>query len=328
MVIGASRIAGVGVAHGSRVMTNQDLEQMVDTSDEWIQTRTGIRERRLAADGLAASDLAFEAGTRALGTADVEAGELDLIICATVTPDMPFPATACLVQDRLGARGAACFDLEAGCTGFLYALTVADQFISSGRYRNALVVGVELLSRITDWEDRSTCVLFGDGAGAVVLGPARAGRGILACHLGSDGGGAHLLCQPAGGSRLPATAETVAQRLHCIHMNGSEVFKFAVKVMSQASLAVLRRCGLKVEDVALWIPHQANIRIIEAAVRRLRLDPERVIVNIDRYGNMSSASVPVALAEALEAGRIRDGDVIIMVAFGAGLTWGACAIRW
>ncbi|MCL6451855.1 MAG: ketoacyl-ACP synthase III [Acetobacteraceae bacterium] len=321
-------IAGVGVAVGERVLTNHDLERMVDTTDEWIRTRTGIVERRLVAPGQAASDLATSAARQALEQAGLEPDDLDLIIVATVTPDTPFPATSCLVQRNLEARRAAAFDLSVGCTGFIYGLSVGSQFVSSGRYSAVLVIGVEVLSSIVDWTDRNTCVLFGDGAGAAVLRPASEGMGILAIHLGSDGRGADLLKLPAGGSRLPASAETVARRLHYVQMEGSEVFKFAVKVMAQASLGVLRRCGLKRSDIDLLIPHQANLRIIEAAAERLGVPWDRVVVNIHRYGNMSSASIPVALGEALAEGRVREGDVILMVAFGAGLSWASCVMRW
>jgi len=319
-------IMGLGVAIPEKVVTNHDLARMVDTSHEWIVTRTGIVERRLAADAEAASDYAVVAARRALEKAGVEARELDLIIVATVTPDMPFPSTACLVQHALGAVGAAAFDLQAGCTGFLYALAVADQFIAGGRYSRVLVIGVELLSRITDWTDRNTCVLFGDAAGAAVVGPAE--EGIMAVHLGADGSGSHLLYQPAGGSRLPASHRTVERRQHYIHMNGNEVFKFAVKVMTQASLAVIRKAGLSRQDVDLLIPHQANKRIIDASAKRLGLREDQVYVNIDRYGNTSSASVPVALYEAVEGGMVREGDIVLLVAFGAGLTWGSCVLRW
>jgi len=321
-------IAGVGSCVGGRVVTNTDLEHMVDTTDEWIRTRTGIHQRRVAEDGVATSDMAMEASRRALARAGVEPAEIDVIIVATVTPDMEFPATTCLVQHRLGAGNAACFDISIGCTGFIYGLSIGQQMIATGRYDTVLVVGAEVLSRITDWRDRSTCVLFGDGAGAAVLRPAQEGRGILAFHLGSDGSGGDYLKLPAGGSRLPACERTVRERLHYTRMNGPEVFKFAVKVMAQGCLAALRRCGLTRADIDLLVPHQANLRIIESALKRLGLSWENVVVNIDRYGNMSSASVPVALDEAVNDGRVRDGDVVVMVSFGAGLSWGACVVRW
>lgn len=324
----SAAIIGTGSCLPERVLTNYDLEKMVDTSDEWIRTRTGIRERHLADAGTAASDLAVPAATRALAAAGIPAAEVDLIIVATVTPDTLFPATACLVQERLGARGAAAFDLSAGCSGFIYALGVAGQFLTTGVYRTALVIGVEVLSKIINWQDRSTCVLFGDGAGAVVLQAVPAGRGILGLHLGADGAGGSLLTIPAGGSRLPASTTTVQEQLHTIHMSGAEVFKFAVRVMGEASLEALAKAGLKKEDVDFLIPHQANIRIIEAATKRLGLAPEKVYVNLDRYGNMSSASIPVALDEAYRAGLLQRDHKVVLVAFGAGLTWGAAVVNW
>jgi len=322
-------ITGVGSCVPERVVTNFDLEKMVDTTDEWIRTRTGIRERRVAAEDQATSDLAVVAARRALEEARLDPADLDLIIVATVTPDMPFPATACIVQDRLGASRAAALDLETACSGFVYALATGAQFIETGLYNNVLVIGAETLSKIVDWTDRRTCVLLGDGAGAVVLQPAPAeDQGLLSFHLGADGGGADLLKQPAGGSRLPASEETVRSRLHYVHMNGREVFKFAVKVMGEAAQAALEKCGLGFADVDYYIPHQANYRIIEASARRFGLPMERVYVNIDRYGNTSAASIPVALDEAVDQGRIRPGDLVLLVAFGGGLTWGAAVCRW
>jgi len=311
-----------------KVLTNFDLEKMVDTSDEWIRTRTGIRERRVAREDEAASDLSVAAARRALAGAGVAPEEIDLIIVATVTPDTLFPSTACLVQERLGARGAAAFDLAAGCTGFLYALGVGQQFIGNGTYEKVLVVGVDLLTKILNWQDRSTCVLFGDGAGAVVLAPVPPGEGILSLYLGADGSGGPLLEMPAGGSRLPASRDTVDRKLHTIHMQGREVFKFAVRILGEAALVALERAGLQKEDVDLLIPHQANIRIVEAALKRLDLSPEKVYINLDRYGNMSSASVPVALDEARREGRLHKGDNVLLVSFGAGLTWGAAVVKW
>ncbi|BCV24784.1 beta-ketoacyl-ACP synthase III [Gelria sp. Kuro-4] len=322
------KILGWGQALPERVLTNQDLERMVETSDEWIVSRTGIRERRIAAAETAASDLAVVAAREALQRAEVAPAQIDLIIVATVTPDMAFPATACLVQSALAAGRAAAFDLEAGCSGFLYALATAREFIAGGTYDHVLVVGVDLLSKITDWQDRNTCVLFGDGAGAVVLGPAAPGQGILSTYLGCDGAGGELLCLPAGGSRQPLTPENLAAGRQYIHMNGPEVFKFAVRIMGEAAVKALERAGLELQDVTYLVPHQANLRIIDAAARRLKLPPERVLVNLDRYGNMSSASIPVALAEAADAGRFHPGDILVLVGFGAGLTWGAAAVRW
>lgn len=321
-------IIGVGAYLPDRVLTNDELQKMVDTNDQWIRTRSGIRERRIAAPELATSDLAVIAGERALADAGVAPEELGLIIVATNTPDTIFPATACLVQDRLGAVKAAAFDLAAGCTGFVYALATGSQFIASGAYKKVLVIGAECLSRIVNWEDRKTCVLFGDGAGAVVLSPVPAGNGILSFTLRSDGAKGQFLTLPAGGSRQPATRETVDQKLHTIHMEGREVFKFAVRVMGKGALEALAAAGLKRSDIDYFIPHQANIRIIESAAKRLNLPMDRVLVNLDRYGNTSTASIPLALTEAVQSGRIKQGDHIVMVGFGAGLTWGATVIKW
>lgn len=300
---------------------------MVDTSDEWITTRTGIKERRIASPQETTSSLALEAARRALQMAQVDPQELDLILVATVTPDMAFPATACLLQRELGAPRAACFDLEAGCTGFVYALVVAEKYLIGGGGNKALVVGAETLSKIVDWEDRATCVLFGDGAGACILEKTNH-PGLLASYLGSDGGGAHLLELPAGGSRMPASKESVEGRMHYIKMNGNEVFKFAVRIMEEASKEVARRAGIGLEEVALFIPHQANIRIIDSAARRLKIPQEKIFVNVHKYGNTSSASIPIALDEAYREGRIKDGDLLLLVGFGAGLTWGSTVIRW
>ena len=321
-------IRGIGVFAPERVLTNRDLEQMVDTDDEWIVNRTGIRERRIVADEMATSDLACLAAERALADAGAASEELDLIIVATNSPDMLFPATACLVQDRLGAHKAGAFDLQAGCTSFLYALTIAGNFIATGFYRYVLVIGAECMSRIINWQDRNTCILFGDGAGAVVVGEVPAGYGILSYHLRSEGSGGPLITLPAGMSRLPASSETVAKGLHYVHMNGREVFKFAVKVLAEGCLKVLAEANLAREDLDYLIPHQANARIIEAAAKRLHLPMEKVFMNIDRYGNTSAATIPLALFEALAGGNIRDGDNLVMSGFGAGLTWGAVAMRW
>ncbi len=321
-------IRGIGVYVPERILTNRDLEKMVDTSDEWIVNRTGIRERRIVSEGMATSDLACLAAERALADAGVGSEELDLIIVATNTPDMLFPATACLVQDRLKARRAGAFDLQAGCTSFLYALTVANNFIATGAYKYVLVIGAECMSRIINWRDRNTCVLFGDGAGAVVVGKVPGGCGILSYLLRSEGSGGPLITMPAGMSRLPASHETVEKGLHYVHMNGREVFKFAVKVLEESCLTVLAEAGLTLNDLDLLIPHQANARIIEAAAKRLNLPPEKVVMNIDRYGNTSAATIPLALFETLAEGKIRDGDNLVMSGFGAGLTWGAVAMRW
>ncbi|HYF95622.1 MAG TPA: beta-ketoacyl-ACP synthase III [Symbiobacteriaceae bacterium] len=321
-------ITGVGMAVPERILTNADLEKMVDTNDEWIVSRTGIRERRISEPGEASSDYAVKAARKAMEMAGVTPDDIDLIIVGTVTPDMVFPSTACIVQDALGCTKAAAFDMSAACPGWLYGAVMAQQTIASGMYNCALVIGVELLSKLVDWEDRNTCVLFGDAAGAAVLQPVSDGRGILASVLGSEGAGGCHLQIPAGGSRNPASAETVAKRLHYIQMNGPEVFKFAVRVMNEATVQVMEKAGMAREDLDLLIPHQANIRIIEGAMKRLKLGPEKVVINLDRYGNTSSASIPVALTEALAEGRIKDGDEIVLVSFGAGLVWAAVALRW
>ncbi len=321
-------IVGTGAYLPARVMTNADLEKVVETSDEWIVTRTGIRERRIAADGEATSDLAAAAAREALSAAGVGAEEVDLIVVATITPDMPFPSTACLVQTRIGAKRAFCFDVEAACSGFIYALEVGYRYLASGGGRTALIIGAEKLSSVTDWTDRTTCVLFGDGAGAVVLRAPATGRGLIGTVAGSDGSLAHLLHIPGGGSRHPATAETVAQGLHYMKMQGNDVFKHAVRCMCDAGLTVLERHGLKVADVRWVIPHQANLRIIQAIANRMGLGLDRFCVNLDRVGNMSGASIPVALDEAVRDGRIQKGDVVLFVAFGGGFTWGATVMEW
>ncbi|MDE4541874.1 beta-ketoacyl-ACP synthase III [Thermoanaerobacterium sp. R66] len=321
-------ILGTGSFVPENKLTNQDLEKMVDTSDEWIVSRTGIKERRIAPQSMTTSYMATEAAKKAIEDAGIEASEIDLIIVATVVPDMNFPSTACLVQANIKATKAAAFDIEVGCSGFIYGLSIAKQFVESGTYKTVLVIAADVLSKITNWEDRNTCVLFGDGAGAAIVGPVKDGYGILDNVIGADGTGGMHLYMPAGGSRMPASEDTVKNKLHTIHMNGQEVFKFAVNVMNTATVEVLNRCGLKPEDVDLFIPHQANIRIIDAAMKKLKLSKEKVFINLDKYGNMSAASVIVALDEALKAGRIKNGDIILMVAFGAGLTWGSTVIKW
>lgn len=321
-------ILATGSYTPERVLTNADLEKMVETNDEWIVTRTGIRERRIASKEQASSDLAYEAAVKALKKANISAEELDMIIVATVTPDMMFPSTACILQDKLGAKKASALDISAACTGFLYGLTTASQFIGNGMYRYVLVIGVESLSKITNYEDRNTCVLFGDGAGAAVLGPVPEGYGFKAFDLGADGSGGALLNLPAGGSRLPTTAETVAQGLHYLYMAGGEVFKFAVRVMNSATETVLEKAGLDKENIDLLVPHQANLRIIDSAVKRFGLSEDKVAINLDRYGNMSSASIPVALDESVQAGRVKEGDNLVLVGFGGGLTWGAALLTW
>jgi len=319
-------IIGVGKYLPKKVLTNLDLEKMVDTSDEWITTRTGIKERRLVAEGEATSDLAREASRDALRDAGVKPQDIDLIIVATITPDMQFPSVACILQNALGAKNAVCFDVCAACAGFVYALETARVFIVNGGYKNALVVGAEVLSSITDWQDRSTCVLFGDGAGAVVLSEVKSG-GVLATYMGANGADADLLMVPAGGSRFPSTHKTVDNRLHYIKMRGNELFKVAVNTMTEAALRVLDKAGLKFSDVDLIIPHQANTRIIFAVAKKIGLSPDKIFLNIERYGNMSSASTAVALCEAIKEGRAKKGDIILLDAFGAGLVWGACLIK-
>ncbi|MHB1651072.1 MAG: beta-ketoacyl-ACP synthase III [Desulfitobacteriaceae bacterium] len=321
-------IVGTGSYVPEDVLTNADLEKIVDTNDEWITSRTGIKERHIAKKEVPVSELCYQAALRALADAKVSPEELDLVIVMTVTADYVFPATACLVADRLGARGVAAFDLEAGCSGFLYGAATASQFIATGMYRTALIIGAETLSKLLNWEDRSTCILFGDGAGAAVLQRVDEGYGFLSFELGADGSGGKLLILPGGGSANPSTAESVNTKLHTIHMAGSEVFKFAVRIMGETAVRVLEKAGLTKEDVDLLVPHQANLRIVDSAVKRLGISPERVVVNLDRYGNMSAASIPVALDEAVKNGRISYGDVIVMVGFGAGLTWGGAVLKW
>jgi 3-oxoacyl-[acyl-carrier-protein] synthase-3 len=321
-------ILGLGCYVPERVLTNSDLEQMVDTSDEWIVTRTGISERRIAAKDEATSDLATAAAQRALEDAGISGQDIDLVIVATVTPDHAFPATASIVQERIGARGAAAFDLGAGCSGFIYALATGAQFVRSGLYRYVLVVGAETISRITNWKDRATCVLFGDGAGAAVLGPVGDGEGFLAFDLGSDGSGAELLVVDAGGSREPATPQSVELNRHTIRMVGSEVFKFAVRVIEDSTRRSLALAGLGVEDIDCFVAHQANIRIIDAATKRLELPADRVFNNVARYGNTSAASIPIALDEARREGRFGPGDTLALVGFGAGLAWASCVLTW
>ncbi|MBD3918201.1 ketoacyl-ACP synthase III [Paenibacillus sp. PR3] len=321
-------IIGTGKYVPERVLTNAELEQMVETNDEWIVTRTGIRERRIAAPNQATSDLAFRASQEALRAAGLTAEDIDLIIVATITPDMFFPSTACLLQDKLGAKKAAAFDLSAACSGFIYSLATASSMIATGMYKHALVVGAECLSRITDYTDRNTCILFGDGAGAVVLGPVEEGRGFKSFELGADGSGGELLCISGGGSRLPATAASIDEKKHFIHMAGNDVFKFAVRIMGSAAEEALRKAGLEKSDIDLLVPHQANIRIINSAINRLDLPEDKCMVNLDKYGNMSAASIPVALAEAVEQGRVNKGDTLVLVGFGGGLTWGASVLNW
>ncbi|HEY6000066.1 MAG TPA: beta-ketoacyl-ACP synthase III [bacterium] len=323
-----SRIVGTGSYLPEKVLTNRDLERIVETSDEWIVTRTGIRERRVAAPHEATSDLAYQAALRALEAAGLRARDLDLIVVATLTPDAPLPATAVYLQHRLGAKKAAAFDIAAACTGFIYGLAVVDGLVRTGVAKNCLLVGAEVLSRVMNWEDRGTCIIFGDGAGAAVLVPSHGRSGLLSTHLYADGGQADLLCIPGGGSRIPASREAIEQKLHCVHMKGNETFKLAVKGMAQAAEAALEANGVGAADIALLVPHQANIRIIEATAQRLHLPLSRVFVNIDRYGNTSGATIPIALDEAVREGRAAAGDLVLLDAFGAGFTWGSALIRW
>ncbi|MHB9129686.1 MAG: beta-ketoacyl-ACP synthase III [Armatimonadota bacterium] len=311
-----------------RRLTNAELEQIVDTSDEWIRTRSGICTRHIADPEMALSDLLLPAAQAALADVHLAAADVDLIVVASVTGDMPLPSTACLLQHRLEATHAAAFDIAAACTGFIYGLSVASSMVATGQYRNALVLGGDLLSRITDYTDRGTCVLLGDGGGAAVLQPVPDGRGILSSYLRADGSGGDLLTIPAGGSRRPTSMETVTQREHYLRMNGSEVYKFAVRALEEAVCTVLERIGACVDDVALVIPHQANLRIIEASAKRLGIPLDRWIINLQEYGNTSAGSIPLAFGEALEQERIHAGDLIVLVGFGGGLTWGAVALRW
>jgi 3-oxoacyl-[acyl-carrier-protein] synthase-3 len=323
-----AHIVGWGMAVPKRVLTNGELAAMVDTSDEWIRQRTGIVERHIAGDRETTFTLSLEAAQAALEVADLSPDLLDLIIVATVTPDYAFPATACLLQDALGAEKAAALDLSAGCSGFVYGLSVASGLLMAGTYDHALVVGAETLSRITDWTDRSTCVLFGDGAGAVLLQASEAPGGILTSVLGSDGSGKDLLILPAGGSARPTTTETVTSKQHSIQMRGRQVFRFATRIIPEASRQLLKQADLKVQDVALFVPHQANDRILQTAARGLGVPQDRMFSNLSRYGNTSSASIPIALCEAIDQELIQRDDLIVCVGFGAGLTWAAVAVRW
>ncbi len=321
-------IVGVGSYVPSKILTNQDLEKMVDTSDEWITTRTGIKQRRIAAENEWTSQMAARAAERAMKMAKVTAAELDLIIVATITPDMPFPATACLVQERIGAKNAAAFDIEAACSGFIYGLEVGQQFIMSRTYNTVLVIGAEKLSSIVDWNDRNTCVLFGDGAGAAILQNRENSHGLLTAVMGADGSKGDLLFMPGGGSRCPATKNSVDARLHYLRMDGKQAFKNAVQAMESAANEALRRCELDITKIKCIVPHQANRRIIDAVAERLGAKPEQLFVNLEKYGNTSAASVAIALDEAVTSGKLSQGDLIMLVVFGAGLTWGAAVIEW
>lgn len=325
-----SRILGTGRGVPPRVLTNADLMKMVDTSDAWIVERTGIKERHILADGLAASDLGTDAAREACRKAGVSPAEIDCIIVGTVTGDCPFPSTATFIQKKLGAMPGGCaFDLSAACAGFIYGLSIGDAFVRRGQFKRVLVVGVEILSRIVDWTDRSTCVLFGDGAGAVLLGPDDTGkRGVLSTHLYADGTLTDILLQPAGGSREPLTPANMAEKKHLVKMNGREVYKHAVRNMAAASKTALDANGLQASDVNWVISHQANLRIIEGVAERVGIPMERFFINVDRYGNTSSASVPTALDEAVEMGKIKDGELLLFSALGGGLAWASAAVRW
>lgn len=324
-------ISGTGFSVPDKVVTNKDLEKIVDTSDQWITERTGIKERRFAGDDITSSTLATDASEQAIGMAGVDPLDIDLILLATVTPDMFFPSTACLVQADIGAEKAAAFDFSAGCSGYLYGLSIAQQYITNGTYEHILVIGVETLSKIMDMTDRSTCVLFGDGAGASLVSSSEvhdSEHTLLATYMMSDGRLGHLLEMPAGGSRIPASVESVEKRLHYIKMEGNEVFKNAVRAMRDASEMMLELGGITPEDVDFLIPHQANTRIIKGVQKRLKLSDDQVYINIHKYGNTSAGSIPIALAEAVEGGMLKEGDDVVMVAFGAGFTWASALLRW
>ena len=321
-------IIGLGKYLPEKRLTNKDIEKIVDTTDEWITERTGIKERRIAREDETTSDMAVNAAKRAIENAKLKPEDIGLIIVATITPDMFFPSTACIVQSKLNVNHIPAFDISVACSGFIYGIAIAEQFIKSGAYKHILVIAAEKMSSVTDWTDRSTCVLMGDGAGAAVLGEVEEG-GILSIYLGADGSKGNLLEMPAGGSRLPASASTVEKRLHFLRMEGNILFKHAVKVMAEAALKATEPLGLKGDDINLVIPHQANIRILNAVAKRMGIDPEKKLyLNIDKYGNMSSASSAVALTEAVEQRRVKKGDTILLDAFGAGLTWGAIVIKW
>jgi 3-oxoacyl-[acyl-carrier-protein] synthase-3 len=323
-----AHITGWGMAVPERVLTNDDLVLMIDTSDEWIFSRTGIRQRHIATDGDTTASLATRAAVEALQATDLDPHDIQLIIVSTSTPEHIFPATACLVQDKLGANRAGAFDLSAACTGFIYALNMAAQAIRSGSIDNALVIGAETLSRFVDWEDRKTCILFADGAGALVLQARESSGGVLSCVMRSDGSGADLLSLPAGGSYLPTSFETVSKKLHTIHMKGRDVFRFATRAMASSTREAVAMAGMSMDDIDLVVPHQANQRIIESAARGLKLSMDRFVVNLEHYGNTSTASIPIAICEAVQKERIKPGNNLVLVGFGAGLTWGAMVIKW
>ncbi len=324
-----SKVIGIGSFVPEKVLTNDELCGMVDTSDEWITSRTGIKERRIAGAGLTTSDIAAYAAKKAIKLSGLNNNDIDLVIAGTITPDMIFPSTSCIVQEKLGLKNAAAFDVSAGCSGFIYGLSIADSFIKSGKYKNVLVIGADLLSRITDYNDRATCVLFGDGGGAVVLtANSENSRGILSTHMHSEGGHDSILMLRAGGSLMPATHKTVDSGEHYIKMKGSELFKYAVNFLKDVAEEAIRFNALKPEDIDLFVPHQANIRIIEATAKKLHFPMEKVFVNVEKYGNTSSGSIPIALNEAYESGRLKEGNIVLIDAIGAGLTWASAIIRW
>ena len=324
-----SKVIGVGSFVPERVLTNDELCGIVDTSDEWITSRTGIKERRIAEEGLTTSDIAAEAARKAIKLSGLNPEDIELILVGTITPDMIFPSTSCIVQEKLGLKNAAAFDISAGCSGFIYSLSVADNFIKTGKYKHVLVIGADLLSRITDYTDRSTCVLFGDGGGAVVLtANTENTRGVLSTHMHSEGGHDDILMLKGGGSLMPASLESVNNREHYIKMKGSELFRYAVNYLKAVAEEAIKFNELKAEDIDLFVPHQANIRIIEATAKKLRFPMEKVFVNVEKYGNTSSGSIPIALDEAYKSGRLKEGSLVLIDAIGAGLTWASSIIRW
>lgn len=323
-----AKISGVGMYVPKKVLTNSDLSGLIDTSDQWIRERTGITERRFVSEGESNSDLSAASIRKVLSKTGYEPGDIDLIIVATVTPDMVFPSTACVIQEKIGASNAWGFDLSAACSGFLYALSTGVQFIETGAYKRVLVVGTDVMSSIINFNDRSTCVLFGDGSGTILLEPSTDDAGVLDFLLRSDGSGGQHLCMPAGGSQRPATHETVNQELHYVHQSGRAVFRYAVKLMTEVCQEILKRNGLSPEDIQLFVPHQANSRIIDSSVKRLGLSPEQVLINIDRYANTTAATIPMGLAEAEAEGRLKSGDLVLLASFGAGFTWGSVLVRW
>lgn len=321
-------ITGIGTNVPAARLTNFDLEKMVETSDQWIYERTGIRERRIASGGISTSDMGSASALDALGRAGIAASDVDLIVVGTMTPDMLSPSTSCLIQKKIGADRAVCFDINAACSGFLYAMEVSRHFLRSAQYHTALVIGAEKISAFVDWKDRATCILFGDGSGAMVLSRSRPGHRIVGCFLGSDGGGSESLMIPAGGSSMPATVKTVEQRLHSLRMDGREIFKKAIEIMCKVSEDTVKRCGLNMSDIDLFVPHQANKRIIDAVAKKLGLPDERVFQNVESFGNTSAASIVLALDDAERQKRLKEGDRVLLVVFGAGFTWGGAVIEW